>query len=677
MIKRIIALLALLTLVIGFASCDLSDVINAVTTDDILTSVVQEDETTAKSDTSVTESESETTSTTPNDETTSAPETQKPANIPSDAVEFGGHYYKVYTFSGVMTWNEALAECFSLGGYLATLTSEDEHLFVAELVKSSDKACWLGGHLTSDGEMKWISGESFSYTNWDDGEPSGAYSGSTEAYVGIYANDTATSYSTTGKWNDFSHCSATLKGFVCEWNADGTGVSLGDGEMRYVKASSGDYYTLADIGTLRDVSNIEIPESYNSLPVKKIAKNAFAYLDGIESVTIPESVIDIGATAFRACKSLKRINYVGSESEWENVTKGSSWDTETGNYTVEFKKTEVTPDAPESEFYFTQESVVENNNYTSSVYSSFNKKATAEYVVPGLKQGFVPQGMDVWEAEGVLLISGYFKDTKNSQSSVIFAVSLDSGKLVGEYFLKNADGSYYTGHAGGLAVTPYNLYFSEGAALHRIPLSIIKALNGKGEISVVEKISVPVRASFCNYSDGILWVGDFYYGTSYPTDEYRHMTNRDGKQYCAWSVGYYLADSEDEFTDEKYNANLPYATPDTVLSIDERIQGFAVVGDYIALSQSYGRTSNSTVYLYKNVTKTEAAHTSVTLNGKSVPVWFLDSAALSEKYTTLPMSEGLAVYNGELYILFESGASYYKDDGGKNPTDRVWRFKIS
>ena len=38
------------------------------------------------------------------------------------------------------------------------------------------------------------------------------------------------------------------------------------------------------------------------------------------------------------------------------------------------------------------------------------------------------------------------------------------------------------------------------------------------------------------------------------------------------------------------------------------------------------------------------------------------------------MSEGLAAYDGKLLILFESGADKYRNDGGKNPTDRVWKL---
>ena len=52
---------------------------------------------------------------------------------------------------------------------------------------------------------------------------------------------------------------------------------------------------------------------------------------------------------------------------------------------------------PEWESDFTQESVVDRNVYSNYQYRSFNRAATATYLIPGLKQHFIPQGMDVWQ----------------------------------------------------------------------------------------------------------------------------------------------------------------------------------------------------------------------------------------------------------------------------------------
>ena len=327
---------------------------------------------------------------------------------------------------------------------------------------------------------------------------------------------------------------------------------------------------------------------------------------------------------------------------------------------------------------FTQEGTVSRTKYGNGDYEAFNAISEAEILIPGLKQGMIPQGMDVCDEKGLLFISGYFKNDTDFDSSVILTVDIDSGELVGEYGLLNKNGSLHTSHVGGVAVTEKNVFIASGSKLYRIPLTAFEAEGRSGFVKIVETISVPTRASFCNYSGGILWVGDFYLpnNNSYVTDEWCHMINRDLHEYKAACVGYRLTDETDnELRDGVWSDTMAFATPDIVLSIDERIQGFTVVGDNIVLSSSYGRENNSSIIVYKNVL-TDEAHRSVTLNGAEIPVWFLDSQEHVASYTAMPMSEAIAADGEELLILFESGAPFFKDDGGINPTDRVFRMTL-
>lgn len=134
-----------------------------------------------------------------------------------------GHIYKL--FGGSATWEDARAYCASLGeGWgLACMDgdSDDEQTIIEDLVVSFGKACWLGGHNLT-GSWMWISGIPIDVNDprWDDGEPSGNYNTSTENYLGIYANNTQTSYATARKWNDFQLTSSTPKGFVAEYAPD-------------------------------------------------------------------------------------------------------------------------------------------------------------------------------------------------------------------------------------------------------------------------------------------------------------------------------------------------------------------------------------------------------------------------------------------------------------------------
>ena len=86
-----------------------------------------------------------------------------------DTLVFNGHTYCLY--STPMTWYDAKTLCEALGGHLATITSAEEDQAVAGLLHGDINA-WLGAtDIDREGEWHWITGESFSYTNWMTGQP--------------------------------------------------------------------------------------------------------------------------------------------------------------------------------------------------------------------------------------------------------------------------------------------------------------------------------------------------------------------------------------------------------------------------------------------------------------------------------------------------------------------------
>ena len=299
--------------------------------------------------------------------------------------------------------------------------------------------------------------------------------------------------------------------------------------------------------------------------------------------------------------------------------------------------------------------------------------------MPGLAEGLVPQGMDVWEEKELLLIVGHFKSVKNTSgspsSSMIVTLDLKTGKLVGKYCIKNESGAYNAIRFCGIGVTEKNIFIADGARLARIPLLQIESLGEAGALQIVEEIKVPVYATWCNYFDGVLWVGE-YGANAYPTPEWRHMTNDKGVTYRNGGIGYKVRDTESEFSSENWDPKtMSVATPDYYLARPDKIQGFTFVGDQIVLSQSESTDKNAQILVYDNVLRNEPDR-SVTLNGKSVPVWFLDNDALVKNYTVMPMSEGITSYNDKLLLLFGSAATYYRETGRTFPTDRVWRMAL-
>jgi titin len=114
------------------------------------------------------------------------------------------HYYKLYTT--LQTWAQSNAAAQSVGGYLCSVTDSTEKSWLV-----SNSFCgntpWIG--LTDEAvENTWVwsSGEAYSYTNWNSGEPNNS---GNEDYVTIR---------TDGTWNDWTATGTAY--YIVEWNND-------------------------------------------------------------------------------------------------------------------------------------------------------------------------------------------------------------------------------------------------------------------------------------------------------------------------------------------------------------------------------------------------------------------------------------------------------------------------
>jgi Lectin C-type domain len=98
---------------------------------------------------------------------------------------YNGHSY--YRSTGTAVWTTARTNCSNMGGHLVTITTSGEQSFIYGLWPSG----WIG--LTdevTEGTWKWVTGETYSYKNWNNGEPNNS---NNEDYVQFVSN---------GRWND-------------------------------------------------------------------------------------------------------------------------------------------------------------------------------------------------------------------------------------------------------------------------------------------------------------------------------------------------------------------------------------------------------------------------------------------------------------------------------------------
>ena len=311
-----------------------------------------------------------------------------------------------------------------------------------------------------------------------------------------------------------------------------------------------------------------------------------------------------------------------------------------------------------------------------AAYPEFFAKAEPFATIPGLKEGMTPQGMGVDQSSGKTFIASYAGDNLPSAVTVLSA----DGQFSGERFLYRQNGEAFSGHVGGLAVAEDTLYLSDQLD-HDGGFSIVPFFlgdfteAGSRNLELSGSITLPVSPSFLNYSEGYLWVGNFYY----PDAGYdlggimKETTPSDGEEMGTYILGYDLSSQGGARMRETGPDGYP--VPDLVLAATDRIQGMTVLQDHsILLSQSYGRKNPSALLHYAAPEK-EGQKTAFSVGSAKVEGYVLDSRLLLENITAPPMTEAVAALPGGIVqVNFESGAMRYDD--GRDRTDQLWRMKL-
>lgn len=284
------------------------------------------------------------------------------------------------------------------------------------------------------------------------------------------------------------------------------------------------------------------------------------------------------------------------------------------------------------------------------------------FAIPGLSDNFVPQGLCYDDAAGVFLTTGYQKDHTASPVWMVNKDSKESRKVV----LEAPDGSDFTGHAGGLSVLGNYVYVAgdDDNCLYVYSRDDILGADDGARVKCLGTFDTyfgrhdGLCIAFTTAHDGRLTVGEFYRDPNYVTPDSHKFTSPSGDYLQALAVTYEASDGADAVFGLRPVPVEAYALPDLV-------QGMAFYDGKIWLSTSYA-VAFSGIYAYEQAGLQKMG--TLPVEGGEMPLYALDSAAMTTRCQLPPMSEEIEFVDGRMYTMCESASNQYifgKLTGGK------------
>lgn len=285
--------------------------------------------------------------------------------------------------------------------------------------------------------------------------------------------------------------------------------------------------------------------------------------------------------------------------------------------------------------------------FNGKTYKQFYANADEEFSIPGLDEGYVPQGLAYYENGECFLSAGYMKDGSSSRVYVIGETT--------KYFTLKLDGENYVGHAGGIAIYENFGYLVGDKKLYIFDISQAINLDNGKSIDILACYDAPNGADFINIQNGKLYLGEFYHETKYPTSEAHHIPSADGKNYAVT----YVYDMQNITDDRPYHVDI--TNPQFAISTTEKIQGMCINGTdsqgEIILSSSWS-IADSKIYIHNGLSSIES--TTIKYGSERIPLYILDSSNLKETLEIPSMSEEITYKDGRIYVIFENACSKYK-----------------
>ncbi len=322
----------------------------------------------------------------------------------------------------------------------------------------------------------------------------------------------------------------------------------------------------------------------------------------------------------------------------------------------------------------TQTSVVTETDITEiEDYKNFFKEFKADFTIPGLLEGIIPQGLCYVGELDAFAVSGYYED--GLFPSMLMLIDDETGRFTKAFPLQNVDGKDYYGHAGGLTVSEDYIYITSESSCYICEIDSLKGLKNGEKLKFQSNFKLNTFGSFACYNDGILWTGDFIESSDKGREKTRKITTLDsGETFYAYCEGYILKDGLPDV--KKINTEANGYIPDYLLAIPEQVQGMSFTDSgKMIFSTSYGRKNNSKIYVYDDVLLSERVGTHK-IEETEIDILACSSDLLKKSIISPPMAEGITQGENGQYIIFESGAEKYRNHRGKYPTDTAFKANI-
>ncbi len=286
--------------------------------------------------------------------------------------------------------------------------------------------------------------------------------------------------------------------------------------------------------------------------------------------------------------------------------------------------------------------------YFGATYPVYSKIAKQEFEIPGLNEGFVPQGMCFVEEQNIWLITGYMG--QENLNSRIYVVNPENQQQEKYFYITNTSENMIKSHFCGIANYGDVVWLATEGYILKMNLQDIIDVENEGFVNIVSEFDTKTGADFIFANEKYLWVGDFY------RDGYSSLPSSHTVKINDLEINKAIALQFEININETNGFN---ETPILALSIPNQVQGFSQTNNgEIILSTSYS-IPNSVIYVYGQSVVLEDKET-LSLEFGEIPLKVCCQENLIKKIEAPAMSEGIDIVDNRVYILYESACNKYK-----------------